>query len=261
MQAAVFCASAAVVWRLSWNQMRWNLLLTRDLLITGCTGALRSRNVTAWKNPCYLLCFILLTEATSHKNQLVTYRILCVGWTKSKLLFHKLFLYLRVVHHCETYSNQRWKIWLSSWLYLKFLTFPISTHPGILSFITWNQNAVFLLGYVGLPFVGKNTHKHHLESQRNKLEGLSECIYVCPAIPGQYQPVLGYADALLLRCLFNLFHRSLVMEAPKQCYTNLFCYITVYLGLYWEKAFFFLWCLTWLSCQFSRIYPYLFFFK
>lgn len=239
MQAAVFCASAAVVWRLSWNQMRWNLLLTRDLLITGCTGALRSRNVTAWKNPCYLLCFILLTEATSHKNQLVTYRILCVGWTKSKLLIHKLFLYLRVVHHCETYSNQRWKIWLSSWLYLKFLTFPISTHSGILSFITWNQNAVFLLGYVGLPFVGKNTHKHHLESQRNKLEGLSECIYVCPAIPGQYQPVLGYADALLLRCLFNLFHTDLWWWRLQSSATQIYFVILLFIWDYTGRRLFF----------------------
>lgn len=151
-------------------------------------------------------------------------------------LFHKL--YLRVVHQCETYSNLCWKIWLSSWLYLKFVTFPISTQPDILSFISWNQNTFFLLGYVGLPFVEKNTHKHNLESERNRLEGLSEGIYVCPAIPGQYQPVLGYADALLLWCLFNLFHRSLVMEAPKQHYTNLFCYINVYLWLHCKKAFF-----------------------
>lgn len=29
---------------------------------------------------------------------------------------------------------------------------------------------------------------------------------MCPPVPGQYLPVLDYADALLLKCLFNLFH-------------------------------------------------------
>lgn len=113
-------------------------------------------------------------------------------------------------------------------------------HPprDLLSFISWNQNTDFLLGYVGLPFVEKNTHKYNLESQKNRLEGISRGSVMCPAVPGQYQHVLDYADALPLRCLFNLFSETFGYEGSK---ASLGKSISIYLGSCWEESFL---CLT-----------------
>lgn len=128
VRAAVFCASAALIRRLSWNNMRWNPLCAHGLLVTGSTDALKHRDVTSWKNPSVCAQLHSFDRCNFTENHPVTYRILCMGWAISKL-------FSQVISLPESFAavwntlKPRLKIWLSSWLCLKFLTFRTSTHP------------------------------------------------------------------------------------------------------------------------------------
>lgn len=103
------------------------------------------------------------------------------------------------------------EIWLSFWLCLKFLTFPASTHPEMHFLLDLETKHYLSLGLCRFGFLWGKPHTNAIYNhEKISFEGLPRDILVCPAVPAQYQPVLGYADALPLKCLFKLFYPQIL---------------------------------------------------